>query len=62
MARLSLMRVVSDFREAMWSVLQQGISSLDVDFVAYANEHFERLLESASQPAFKRALEEAADG
>ena len=48
LARLSLMRVVSDFREAMWSVLQQGISSLDFDFVAYADEHFERLLESAS--------------
>ena len=38
------MRVVSDFREAMWGVLQQGISTLDVDFVAYAGEHFERLL------------------
>ena len=36
LARLTLMRVVSDFREAMWGVLQQGISTLDVDFVAYA--------------------------
>ncbi len=62
LARLSLMRVVSDFREAMWSVLQQGISSLDFDFVAYADEHFERLLESASTPAFERALQDAADG
>ena len=44
------MRVVSDFREAMWGVLQQGISSLDVDFVAYADEHFERLLANASGP------------
>ena len=35
-ARLLLMRIVSDFREAMWGVLQQGISTLDVDFVAYA--------------------------
>ena len=33
LARLALMRVVSDFREAMWGVLQQGISTLDVDFV-----------------------------
>ena len=32
----TLMRIVSDFREAMWGVLQQGISTLDVDFVAYA--------------------------
>jgi thiamine kinase-like enzyme len=62
LARLSLMRVVSDFREAMWGVLQQGISILDVDFVAYASEHFDRLLSNASTPAFERALREAAGG
>jgi thiamine kinase-like enzyme len=61
-ARLQLMRVVSDFREAMWGVLQQGISTLDVDFVAYAAEHFDRLLANASTPAFERALREAAEG
>lgn len=60
LARLTLMRVVSDFREAMWGVLQQGISTLDVDFVAYAAEHFDRLLANASAPAFERALREAA--
>jgi thiamine kinase-like enzyme len=60
LARLSLMRVVSDFREAMWGVLQQGISTLDVDFVAYAGEHFDRLLANSSTPAFERALREAA--
>ncbi len=54
------MRVVSDFREAMWGVLQQGISTLDVDFVAYADDHFDRLLAGASTPAFERALREAA--
>ncbi|MEA2536542.1 MAG: hypothetical protein QOF11_776 [Chloroflexota bacterium] len=60
LARVLLMRVVSDFREAMWGVLQQGISTLDVDFVAYAGEHFERLLSNASTAAFERALREAA--
>jgi thiamine kinase-like enzyme len=60
LARLTLMRVVSDFREAMWGVLQQGISTLDVDFVAYAADHFDRLLGNASSPAFERALREAA--
>jgi len=60
LARLTLMRVVSDFREAMWGVLQQGISQLDVDFVAYAGEHFDRLIANASTPAFERALREAA--
>jgi thiamine kinase-like enzyme len=62
LARLTLMRVVSDFREAMWGVLQQGISTLDVDFVAYAGEHFDRLLSNATTPTFERALREAADG
>jgi thiamine kinase-like enzyme len=60
LARLTLMRVVSDFREAMWGVLQQAISTLDVDFVAYANEHFERLLRNAEGPDFERRLNEAA--
>jgi thiamine kinase-like enzyme len=62
LARLSLMRVVSDFREAMWGVLQQGISTLDVDFVAYADEHFERLLRHASGTAFEASLHEASRG
>jgi thiamine kinase-like enzyme len=60
LARLTLMRVVSDFREAMWGVLQQGISTLDVDFVAYAAEHFDRLLANAATPGFERALRETA--
>ena len=42
------MRIVSDFREAMWGVLQQGVSTLDVDFVGYAAEHFDRLLANAA--------------
>jgi hypothetical protein len=62
LARLRLMRVVSDFREAMWGVLQQGISTLDVDFVDYAATHFGRLLARASEPAFGRSLEEVVGG
>lgn len=61
-ARLFLMRIVSDFREAMWGVLQQGISKLGVDFVGYAGEHFHRLLSGASTPSFERALREASAG
>jgi thiamine kinase-like enzyme len=57
LARLTLMRVVSDFREAMWGVLQQGISTLDVDFVGYASSRFERLLANAAEPRFEAALE-----
>jgi thiamine kinase-like enzyme len=53
---LRLMRFMSDFREAMWGVLQQGISELDFDFVAYATEHFERLRRTAAEPAFREAV------
>jgi len=62
LARLALMRVMSDFREAMWGVLQQGISTLDVDFREYAAEHFDRLLGNAGRPGFERALAETAAG
>jgi thiamine kinase-like enzyme len=53
---LRLMRFMSDFREAMWGVVQQGISELDFDFVAYATEHFERLRKTAAEPEFRAAL------
>ena len=62
LARLTLMRVVSDFREAMWGVLQQGVSTLDVDFVAYAAGSFERLLRNSADARFQRALREVAEG
>jgi thiamine kinase-like enzyme len=56
LASLTLMRFMSDFREAMWGVVQQGISQLDFDFAAYAREHFERLERTAAQPAFRNAF------
>ena len=42
-ASLGMMKFMSDFREAMWGVLQSGISELDFDFDGYAAKHFERL-------------------
>lgn len=35
-ATFALMKFVSELREAMWGVMQMAISSLDVDFAAYA--------------------------
>ena len=52
-ADLRLMRFMSDFREAMWGVVQQSISELEVDFVAYSDRHFERLRASAADSAFE---------
>lgn len=56
-ATLNLMRVMSDFREAMWGVLQGTLSDLDFDFADYAARHFRRLIETSSEPAFSEALE-----
>jgi thiamine kinase-like enzyme len=42
LARLGLMRVASDLREAMWGLVQTGISRLDFDFAGYAARHFAR--------------------
>ena len=51
-----LMRYMSDFREAMWGVVQQAISNLDFDFASYASEHFDRLERAAAEPRFDDAL------
>jgi thiamine kinase-like enzyme len=60
-ARQSLMRVISDFREAMWGVVQQGISALDFDYVAYADTHFARCLRSIDDARFGAWVRDAAD-
>jgi thiamine kinase-like enzyme len=51
-----LMRFMSDFREAMWGLVQQGVADLDFDFAAYAAEHFERLERTAAEARFHDAL------
>jgi thiamine kinase-like enzyme len=53
---LTLMRFMSDFREAMWGVVQQALSGLDFDFGSYASQHFERLERTAADRTFRRAL------
>jgi thiamine kinase-like enzyme len=53
---LVLMRFMSDFREAMWGVVQSAISELDFDFDSYARDHFERLRRTAESPDFTAAL------
>ena len=59
LATLRLMTFMSDFREAMWGVVQNVVSDLDEDFEEYADKHFKRMLETADDPAFASALEEA---
>jgi thiamine kinase-like enzyme len=59
LAALRLMRLMSDFREAMWGVVQQAISDLDFDFKEYADKHFDRLLAATRAPEFEAWLEDA---
>jgi thiamine kinase-like enzyme len=61
LAAVRLMRFMSDFREAMWGVLQSGISELDFDFKGYAAKHFERMERTAADMKFAGYLRVAAD-
>lgn len=58
-ARLKLMRLMSDFREAMWGVMQQAISTLDFDYEKYANKHFDRCKEHAEDERYSAWLRDA---
>ncbi|MEO7397797.1 MAG: phosphotransferase [Ilumatobacteraceae bacterium] len=58
-ARLQLMKVMSEFREGMWAVVQQAISTLDTDFVAYANERLASCERLAGATDFGRWLNDA---
>jgi thiamine kinase-like enzyme len=60
-ARLALMCLMSDFREAMWGVVQQALSTLDVDFVDYAERHFARLLGNAAAMPMDELLATASE-
>jgi hypothetical protein len=51
------MRFMSDFREAMWGVVQTAVSELEFDFAGYATEHFERLQRTAETTEFRAALD-----
>ena len=57
LAALRLMRFMSDFREAMWGVVQSGISELEFDFDGYAAEHFDRMSRAAAGSRFEDYLE-----
>jgi thiamine kinase-like enzyme len=59
LASVRLMRFMGAFFESMWGVVQQAISELDFDFVAYARENFERLRAIGSDPRFSDWLEQA---
>lgn len=49
-AHLKVMRIISDYRESMWGLVQLGISELDFDFREYADKHFQRLTSNLENP------------
>jgi thiamine kinase-like enzyme len=59
-AALQLMRVISDFREAMWGAVQERRSDLDFDYRGYADTHFARLEAAADDPRIEEWLALAA--
>jgi thiamine kinase-like enzyme len=61
-AAVRLMRLMSDFREAMWGVVQTAISPIDFDFEGYADRHFARLAEGAADPEVPRWIRDAGGG
>lgn len=61
LARLELMKIMSDFREAMWGMVQQGISTLDFDFRGYADKHFARMTGNFEDVRFGKWVKEISE-
>jgi hypothetical protein len=54
------MKVMSEYREGMWAVVQQAISTLDTDFVSYAGERLSSALALAGAIDLDSTLRAAA--
>jgi thiamine kinase-like enzyme len=61
-ARLMAMKVMSEFREGMWAVVQQAISTLDTDFVTYATVRLDSARALADSIDLESTLHAAAGG
>jgi len=57
-AHLKIMKVMSDLREAMWALVQIGISELDFDYRGYANKFFARVYENINDPRWDQWIKE----
>jgi thiamine kinase-like enzyme len=59
-ARLKLMWPISELREAMWGIVQTGISKLDEDFQGYADLWFGRVRQHLTDPRWDPWVSEVA--
>ncbi len=57
-AHQKLMKIMSDLREAMWSLVQMGVSKLDFDYEGYGQKYFERFEESTSGNEYQKWIRE----
>lgn len=58
LAHLKIMKVMSDFREAMWALVQIGISQLDFDYRGYAERFFGRVFENIKDSRWNQWIKE----
>ncbi|HEY3249163.1 MAG TPA: choline/ethanolamine kinase family protein [bacterium] len=58
-ARVKLMKILSDLREAMWAMVQVAISTLEYDFAAYGRTHFQRYVTQLQDPRLPTWMREA---
>ncbi|HET6781404.1 MAG TPA: phosphotransferase, partial [bacterium] len=59
LARLKLMKIVAELREAMWCMVGMNVLSSAFDFVGYATAHFERYRQAFDDPRLPGWLLEA---
>lgn len=59
-SRLQLMKLMSELREGLWALVQQAISTLETDFVAYTDQHLANAARMAGSSDFGGWLEQAA--
>lgn len=57
--RLKILKTMSDFREALWALIQVAVSSIDFDYREYANKHFERMKSTMKASEWVHWIEEA---
>ena len=62
MARLKLMKIVAELREAMWCMVGMNVSSVTFDFLGYAVTHFDRYRRALDDRRLPQWLAQAATG
>jgi thiamine kinase-like enzyme len=62
MARLRTFKILSDLREAMWAMVQVGVSKLGVDYQEYGKKHFDRFIKNLEDPRFPIWLDQVGRG